>query len=225
MRGGHVSFVRVCCLGMGLLPGLALAGSNLVVNGSFDHPGDPLYGWKYRYDPEEDKNVGWYTNNHERVCVVPENDGRKQVLSLWGDTAILWAPGQGTKVDSAPIPFKAEGRFRFSAWVRSTGPYCRMMLEGYRWVPGIKPHPNPKMNELRRCYRFTPLYANEQQGGSRVPVGPHWRKMEMTLPPANPGKLQQEKLKEIEFVMVHIVAIDGTEGNLYVDDVRLEKLP
>ena len=216
--------------GLGLRAALCLAalssgaGSNLVVNGSFDFPDDPLHGWKYRYDPEQDKNVGWYTNNHTNVSVVEREGPQKKVLSLWGDYAILQVPGQGTKVDSDPIPVKSGGKYRFSARARSTGPDCRIMMEGYKWVPGVKPHDQPKLNELRRCYRFSQLYFGKNVAGAFGGVGRDWEHVAVTLPEKTGGKLQQEILNEVQFLVIHIVAIGGSEGNLYVDDVRVERI-
>ena len=125
----------------------APAADNLVVNGSFDYAGDSLHGWKYKYDlPGE----SWYFDNHKHVSVVDRDGPQNKVLALWGDLNILQTTGQGTKVDSDPIAVKPGSRYRFSAKARSSGPNCRVMLEGYRWRPGIKPHDHPALFELRR---------------------------------------------------------------------------
>jgi hypothetical protein len=203
---------------------IAHAGSNLVVNGSFDDKENRLKGWKYKYDPNEDKNAGWYVNNHDHVSVVENDNGQRNVLGLWGDYAILQVPGQGTKVDSAPIPFDAKATYRFSCKARSTGPNCRILLEGYKWRPGIKPHPNPAHNELRKCYKFSQLYFGEEKAGSRGGVGPAWTTDSVTFPEHTGKKLQEQYVNETDFVIVHIIAIDGSEGYLYVDDVKIEKI-
>jgi hypothetical protein len=211
-------------LAAGLLAGPAAAASNLVANGSFDDPAHGLAGWKYRYDPAEDKNVGWYTNNHNNVKVVEEDGPQRKVLALWGDYAILQVPGQGTKVDSDPLPFVPQGRYRFTVRARSTGPDCRIMVEGYRWAPGIKPHPRPNLNELRRCYRFSQVYFGGQKAGAFGGVGRRWETVTMNLPERTGSKLQGEMLDATAFLAVHLIAIGGNEGTLYVDDVRLERV-
>lgn len=197
----------------------AFCATNLVQNGSFDDPADRLAGWRYRYDrPGE----SWYAENHQRVSVADADGPRSTVLRLHGTDAILNVPGQGVKVDSRPIPVDMSGTFKFSCWARGTGPQCRIMIEGYRWNPGIKPHPDPELHELRRCYRFLPLYFGKAQAGEMSPVGRDWTLAEMTLPPENPSELARQSLKEIQFLVVHIVAIAGSEGDLLVDDVRIE---
>jgi hypothetical protein len=213
---------------LGLLVLLALAGparaaTNLVVNGSFDDRESRLKGWKYRYDPNEDKNAGWYVNNHDHVAVVESDGAQRNVLTLWGDYAILQVPGQGTKVDSDPIPFDPKAKYRFSCRARTSGPNCRILLEGYKWRPGVKPHPGPGPSELRKCYKFSQLYFGGEKSGSRGGVSAAWTTDSSTFPEHTGRPLQEDMLKEVDFVIVHIVAIDGSEGYLYVDDVKLEK--
>jgi len=211
-------------IAIGLFAPHAEAFSNLVVNGSFDDARGDLYAWKYKYDPAEDKNVGWYTNNHVNVSVVDQEGAQRKVLSLWGDYAILQAPGQGTKVDGDPIPVKPGGKYRFSALARSTGPDSRIMVEGYKWVPGIKPHDAPKLNELRRCYRSNQLYYGPVQAGYFGGVGRQWARAKVMVPEKVNGKPKAELPEEVRFLVVHIVAIGGSEGNLYVDEVKVEKI-
>jgi len=197
----------------------AVGATNLVRNGSFDDPADRLAGWKYRYDrPGE----SWYAENHTRVSVVDKDGARTTVLRLHGTDAILNVPGQGVQVNSKPIPVDINGKFRFSAWVRGTGPQCRILLEGYRWSPRVKPHPDPELHELRKCYRFSLLYFGAEQAGETSPAGREWKQASMTFPSPNPSELARQSLKEIQFLVVHIVAIAGSEGDLFVDDVRIE---
>jgi hypothetical protein len=196
--------------------------SNLVVNGSFDHPDDPLYGWRYKYDREGES---WYFNNHEHVKVVEEFAGRKKVLALWGDYAILQVPGQGTKVDSLPIPVEKGARYRLTVTARTTGPSSRILAEGYQWRPGIKPHPNPEWHELRKCYKSELIYFGKDEGGTMSsPSRSNWETASVLFPPASPTPLAKNILAKMEFVVIHIIAIGGSEGTLYVDEVRLEKV-
>ena len=216
------SAVRSAALALLAGPLLACASSNLVVNGSFDDRTDPLTGWKFKYDPSQDKNAGWYVDNDKHVSVVADG-AQKSVLALWGDIAILQVPGQGTKVDSAPIAVDMKHHYRFTVHARTTGPGSRILLEGYGWRPGIKPHANPTLNELRKCYKFSLLYFGDAQEGSRSAVGPAWKRASMTFPDRTKSQLQEDLLNKVTFVVIHIVAIDGSEGYLYVDDVSLEK--
>ena len=214
--------------GLVALPGHAAAGAppggadkNLVFNGAFDDPTDPLNGWKYKFDlPGE----SWYFNNHEHVSVVDKEGSHRKVLALWGNVEILQVPGQGTKTESRPMPVKPGGKYRFTAEARSTGPDCRIMIEGYHWKPGVKPHDGPELSELRRCYRSRQLYFGSSEGGTMGGVGRNWQKSTTTFPKEGTPEEGQELFNKAEFMVVHIVAIGGSEGYLYVDNVTLERL-
>ncbi len=199
----------------------AWAAENLVVNGSFDHPDDPLYGWKYRYDlPGE----SWYFKNHEHVKVEPVETGRRRVLALWGNEAILQVPGQGTQVDSKPAAVKPGGRYKLTVSARTSGPDCRILVEGYKWAPGVKPHPDPELHELRKCYKAREVYFGAVKAGTSGGVGKNWQTESQTFPKEGGSDLALDSWKKAEFLVVHIVAIKGSEGTLYVDDVRLERI-
>ena len=198
----------------------AQGASNLVTNGSFDDPANNLAAWRYRYDrPGE----SWYFENHTFVSVVDNDNGRSKVLRLHGTDAVLNVPGQGVQVDSKPIPATLKGTYRFSAWARGTGPGCRMLVEGYKWRKEIAPHPDPDIWELRKCYRFSQIYFGKQVSGEIASVGATWQKGTTVLGEEKPSPLAKDKLAEIQFLVVHIVAIAGSAGDLFVDDVRLEK--
>jgi hypothetical protein len=197
------------------------AASNLVVNGSFDRPGDPLSGWRYKYELDGDS---WYFDNHKYVKVVDREDQRSNVLSLWGNYELLQVPGQGVKVDSKPIPVKPGKRYRVSCQAKSTGPDCRILVEAYRWNPGIKPHPDPEHWELRRCYKFSQLYFGAKEEGTMGGVGRAWKRASQVIPETKVSAMAKEHLDRIQFYVIHIVAIGGSEGNLFVDDVAIEEL-
>jgi hypothetical protein len=205
-------------LAAGAIPA-AQASSNLLANGSFDSPDDPLSFWKYKYDKEGES---WYFNNHEHVKIEPVIEGRNGVLALWGDKSILFDIGQGTKVDSFPVQVKPGGRFRLTLTARSTGPGIRALVEGYQWRPGVKPHPNPELAEIRKCFKSELVYFGSQKGGSISSVGKAWQTASVVFPAEKPTETALPMLKKMEFLVVHIVAINGSEGTLYIDDAKLE---
>ncbi len=204
----------------GMMISTTLGRTNLVVNGSFDDPAEPLKGWRTHYDLPGDS---WYARNRELVSVVAQESGRTGVLRLHVPTRDI-AINQGVKADSIPIPISPDQRYRFSAWARSTGPNCRILLEGYRWKPGVRPHDNPDISELRKCYKFTQLYFGTVKAGDMGGVGRSWSQASMEFPDAMKSDLQREIYSTIRFVVVHIVAIGGDAGDLLVDDVRLEPI-
>lgn len=231
IRPGHRGWATLLMsrvLGWGALLGLLLVaapvrgGSNLVVNGSFDSAEMPLGAWQYKYS---EKGESWYFENHTRVSVVEMVNGRRGVLRLAVPTQDI-ADVQGTKVDSAPIPVQPGGLYRMTAWARSTGPNCRLYIEGYKWRPGIKKHPNPTVYELRKCYKFRQLYFGPVEGGTMGGADSTWRSASMTVPEKvkRLAGVQQQKLDEIEFLVIHMIAIGGTVGDLFIDDVVLERV-
>ncbi len=200
----------------------AFAGSNLVANGSFDAPEDNLSHWRYRYEAEGES---WYTNNYRLVSIVDEDDGHRKVLRLRGTYAELQAPGQGIKVDSFPIPVDlSKGRYRFSISARSTGPSCRILIEGYRWAPGVTPHDQPQNTDLRKCFKFSQVYFGKQEAGEMASPGPVWQKGSTVFPTPKPSDLAKKSLSQVKFLVVHVVAIGGRDGDLFVDDASIERI-
>ena len=202
-----------------LFPALAWAGSNLVVNASFENKEQALYGWQYKYLEEGES---WYFKNHEYVSVVPENDGRKSVLRLNVADQSL-ADTQGVKVDSQPIPIKPGAKYRFSAWCRSTGPNCRIMVEGYKWRPNVTKHDNPTLYELRKIYKFKPLWFGEMKAGRLGEPSKTWVRASMKLPDEQLSPIAQKNFDSVDFLVVHVIGIAGTKGEVFVDDIELEQ--
>lgn len=205
----------------------AWAGSNLVVNGHFSETNEFLRGWTYNY--EYTGNSQW-ASNHYHVAVTNEG-GKNHVLALRGNKWILWELGMGTQVDSDPIPFDPKGKYKFTLSAKTTGPNCRILIEGYRWRPGVKPHANPKLKEMRKCYRFALLYFGAEKAGTKGDISPAmgWTTASQTLPDPKMSKLALESFNRIQFMVIHIIAIDGTWKDpewvyLYVDDVQLERI-
>jgi hypothetical protein len=129
-------------------------------------------------------------------------------------------------VDSFPVAVDiGKGKYRFSIYARSTGPSARILIEGFRWAPGVTPHENPKNTELRKCYKFSQVYFGKQEAGEMSSPGAGWQQGSTVFPENNLSKLAREKLAQIKFLVVHIVAIGGNDGDLLVDDVKLERIP
>ena len=193
--------------------------ANLVTNGDFSNPTNSLHGWKYQYT---DEGQSFYKGNAGLVFVSPTQAGKNQVLRLYVATQDL-AENQGVKVDSRPIPFEP-GKHKFSVAAMSTGPNCRILIEGYRWRPGIKPHADPELWELRKCYKFKQIYFGSQKAGTMGGVSSAWKSASSTFPDGKLSSLAQKKYGTIRFLVIHIIGIGGGPGDLFVDDVSLEKL-
>lgn len=219
MKSIAITFALVC-LGLALP---ATAGGNLVPNGGFDNEKKPLSSW---YTEFTRKGESWYKDNLKLVSVVADDD-RPHVLKLDVATQFL-ADNPGVKAESHPIPFDPKKRYRFSAAARSTGPCARIMLEGYTWKPGVKPHEKPERWELRSTYRFPILmFKPAEDGGSSETnqVPQDWTSASAEFPSQKLTDLAKSFYAKSEFVMVRLVGIAGKKGELFVDDVSLEELP
>ncbi|MBI2438119.1 MAG: hypothetical protein HYV36_04820, partial [Lentisphaerae bacterium] len=186
-----------------------------------------LFGWKYNY---EDTGNSLLAKNHEYVTVTDE-DAREHVLDLRANDALLNLPGQGVLVDSYPIPVTPGGRYKLTVTAKTTGADCRILAEGYRWRPGVKPHANPRLAELRKCYKFAQVFFNPEKAGTMGGINPSqgWVTAAQTFPEEHMSKLAQETFSRVQFLVVHIIAIGGScppDGwvHLYVDDVKLERI-
>ncbi len=157
--------------------------SNLMVNGSFE---DGLKGWRYQYNQHGGES--WYADNDKMVSIVDRMDGKVSVLAIKPTYSKTWLEG-GVKVDSAPIPIDSTGgaKYRLTVTAKSTGPNCRILLEGYKWRPGIKPHDNPDWTELRREYKFAQVYFTGSGKGGAVKVETKSKGTLTGKPQAGPG--------------------------------------
>ncbi len=202
-------------------------GENLMFNGSFDHPDDPLEGWTYNYGflynrEKTQFDSRFYELNHERVSVLEREGGRQNVLQLQANAK----DGSGTKVDGPPIAIDSNARYRLSMWGKTTGPGARIIVECYQWRPGIRPHDGiPKLTELRRTFKSKPIYFPGTTDGAHSGPTRQWTRGVREFPDVEMSRPARIAWQRAEFAVLHVVAILGdNRGALYIDDVVLEKI-
>jgi len=207
----------------------APAATNELVNGGFDDPKEPLKGWVHNYEWTGNK---FYRDNHTRLSVVKKDGTKKGVLKLTGTRDILWGTGQGIKLDSEPVPFDPDAVYeliveaRTQAATSKPGPNCRIYIEGYQWKPGIKPHARPSLHELRKVYKQGSgniLYFGKAKSGPFSNAQKKWSKGSCTFPSKELSPAAGRHMRRIRFICVHIVAIDGWDGDILINEVKLEK--
>ncbi len=195
-------------------------GKNLLINGSFDDPEDAIKGWRYKFDLEGE--LQFYGDNHKFVDVVKDYKGRKNVLRMWGDITKITDRGEGVKVDGEFIPYVQGQRYRLSMWVSTTGPDCRILIEGYHWKPGIKPHNSPRWGEVRKVYKGKIMRLGSKDGAfSGAPKS--WKQGFVDFPTDKASDLSSKHMSAIKFMVIHIIAISGQGGEIFFDDVVLER--
>lgn len=176
----------------------AIHAQNLILNGTFDDPEDPLKGWNVDYAWEGNRH---YVGNASRVAVIAEESGRRHV-------ARLRSPGDaGVRLESMLIPFEAQARYRANLRVKG-GPY-RIYFAGYQWRPGIRPHDAPTLPEMRQVYR------------SRAETGQAdaWRSLTLDIPGTAASELSLQHLRRVRFVSLYI----WFQGDGFVDDVIITR--
>ena len=180
--------------------------------------------------------------------MITDEQTHQTMVKLTGTHAELLVPGMGVKLDSAPIPIKSTDRFKVSCVAKSTGPDCRILVYGYKWKPGIKPHADPILPELRECYHSVQIYftvpdlRNRKKGDLGIGAGDfggvkkEWKQAFSVFPDkkwkasttsdrtGQKISLGQEIWHSVEFLSIHLVAIAGGPGDLLVRDMRIEKM-
>lgn len=174
---------------------------NLLPNGSFDQPGQPFSGWYVDYAWTENN---FYKDNASYVSFLPAYRGRQGVAKI--DLNQKGAD-YGSKIESILLPFEDGTRYRATMKICG-GPY-RIYFSGYRWTPGIRPHDQPTLQEMRQVYRSVAVH--EKLGHS------DWKEISLEIPGIDASDLSMRHLKQVRYVTLYIWALRTT----YVDDVRI----
>lgn len=167
---------------------------NLLENGSFDHEDGGLTGWFTDYAFSGNRH---YVGNVDRVTV----SGKKAVLKPAGDA--------GAKMETRAI--KLEPGFRYKATLDVKGGPYRIYFAGYKWKPGIRPHDEPALGELRMIYKSK---AVAEKGGG-------WKSQTVELPGVKLSSQAKAALKHVRFITLYVWMMK--EGS--IDNVTVTKIP
>lgn len=177
----------------------SLWAQNLIVNGGFDDRENPLRGWHHDYAWTRNKH---YEGNASRVSVVPQEAGQRGVLQIreFGDA--------GSKAESMLIPFEQGATYRARLKVKG-GPY-RIYFAGYQWTPGIRPHGDPGIEEMRQLYR------SKAAAGS----APSWKTITLEIPGVDASELSLRHLSKVRFITLYLWFLKTG----FVDDVEITRV-
>ncbi len=207
------------------------AANNLLLNGHFDDPTDPLNHWIYVFDHNKH-----YMKNHTYVSVVEDKASMRPHVMRLDATIHEVCINQGVQVYSAPIRFDPKKKYMISLSARSIGtnggpgPKCRIYPIGYRWHPKAIKSNDPSFADLREAVRFQVIYFNNAETGEFSHVPKQWKRVERVIPTSGRSELQQGHLENCEWLMLKILALDATgvdkcnTGYLYIDDVKIEEI-
>lgn len=177
----------------------ALGAENLVVNGTFDDPKGPLTGWNVDY--AWSRNVH-YVGNVSRIRPMASHAGQRNVVQIMPHGEV------GSKMESVLIPFEQGDRYR--ATLRVKGGRYRIYFSGYQWRPGIRPHSNPTLPEMRQAYR-----SRAVDGQSA-----NWETISLEIPGVESSELSMRHLRRVRFITLYIFFL----GEGYVNDVQVVKV-
>jgi hypothetical protein len=176
----------------------AVRGQSILENGKFDNSGDPLKGWVTDYAWTGNS---YYIGNKQHVSVVSEG-GRKNVVKF--DSA----GDAGVKMECRAFPL--EPGFKYVCNLDIKGGGYRIYFAGYQWAPGVHPHDNPELGELRLVYQ-----SKAATGSSDA-----WKQEKLELPGIALSDQAIEHLKKVRFLTVYIwMAKPGFVTNVTVTKV------
>lgn len=168
----------------------------LIENGSFDGA-EPLKGWITDYEWTGNKH---YLGNKNHVSVATES-GRKNVVAMN-------SPGdQGVKIETRAIPFEPGHRYTATLDVKGGG--YRIYFAGYRFAPGVRPHENPELGELRMIY----------QSKAATGTAGEWKQEKLELPGVALSPQAIEHLKNVRYITLYIWFVKPG----FVDNVTITK--
>ena len=171
---------------------------SLIENGNFDHPTEPLKGWITDYAWTGNSN---YIGNKQHVSIVTEG-ARKNVVQFGN------AGDAGVKMECRAFPL--EPGFKYVATLDLKGAGYRIYFAGYQWTPGVRPHENPELGELRM------IYQSKATTGS----GEAWKQEKIELPGVKLSAAATEALKKVRYLTVYIwMAKPGFLDNVTVTKV------
>lgn len=176
----------------------SLRAQSLLENGNFENAANPFQGWVTDYAWTGNS---YYINNKEHLSIASE--GERKNFVKFADA------GQGgVKIESHPIALEPGYKYVCDMDVKGGG--YRLYFAGYQWTPGVAPHPNPEISELRM------IYQSKAATGS----SPSWKKERIELPGVKLSQEAMAHLKKVRFITVYIWMVSA--GG--VDNVTLTKV-
>jgi hypothetical protein len=179
---------------------------------------------------------GLYMDNHKSVTWLEKEGGRKGVAKLHATDPVLL--NQGVWLDSKLVPYEFPYRYKTTIWARcegdsgGPGPDARIFMCAVMWQRGRQPHPDPDLTEMDPK---PPNRLIQQGSGHMVYFGSKnnrdtsglktaWTKGETIFPSDTPSAEEMKRIKRADFIFLHICPLFGAAGNVYIDDVTIEKL-
>jgi len=171
----------------------AIAGDSLIPNGTFDHEEGELHGWVTDY--------AWTGNSHYV--------GNKDRVKVQGGAAMIKAASDaGAKIECIPIPVEKGYKYIAELSIKSNN-MSRVYFAAYKWKPGIRPHDNPQLGELRM------IYKSKADTSAKKSMG----KMKIELPGVKLSTQAKAAFKHVRFITLLV----WIRKEASIDDVRITR--
>ena len=181
-----------------LLLATAAHAQSLLENGSFENQGDPLKGWVTDYAFTGNTH---YIGNKQHVTVAMES-ARKNVANFGN------AGDAGVKMECRAFPL--EPGFKYVCNLDIKGGGYRVYFAGYQWAPGVRPHENPELGELRMIYQSKALTGSSAD----------WKQEKLELPGVPLSDAAKAHLKKVRYLTIYIWMVKpGAVDNITVTKV------
>ncbi len=177
----------------------AARAQSIIENGNFDHPTDPFKGWVTDYAFTGNSN---YVGNKQHLSIATET-GRKNVVAFGN------AGDAGVKMESRAFPL--EPGFKYVCNLDIKGGGYRIYFAGYQWTPGVRPHENPELGELRMIYQSKATSSSSDT----------WKQEKIELPGVKLSSAAIEHLRKVRYLTVYIWMVKPG----FVDNVTVTKVP
>ena len=160
----------------------AARGQSLIENGDFENPTDPFKGWVTDY---AFSGNSFYVGNKAHLTVAPE--GARKNVANFSD-----AGDGGVKLECRAFPIEAG--FKYICNLDIKGSAYRVYFAGYQWAPGVHPHENPELGELRMIYQSKALIGSNAE----------WKKDKLELPGVALSPAAIEHLRKVRYLTLYI---------------------
>lgn len=203
----------------------ALAGENLIKNGDFEDPDDPLKGWCIDWAWEGNAN---HANNQKCISIVKADGPKKNVMRMGSNLKepIFMSP-------LAKFTYGKKYKITFDCRGTENGEGLRVYIRGFKWKSGIKPFENPHWGDLQMIYRQGTVIACT--GGPQVNkeiysrIKNTWTTVSFEFPPVDKkGGIASKSLQPMRYFCIYGVYAGGyfppDKSEFLIDNLVIEEV-
>ena len=196
-------------LGFVMMASSQTINKNYCYNGNFISEKGNLDGWNVDYDWTRNKHQQGNQNN---VSYLPVFRAKKNVLKM---TVPEWYE---SKIECPLIAYKAGERYKCTFDIYIEDVNMKMLFNGYKFAPGIRPYEHPKLQDMRRIYKTEQIDMKKSSG---------WKTKTIYFPGSSQvSSTAYRHLKKVRQISLLLYVPGATygAGNFYLSNVRITKV-